>query len=97
MSSSFSGDEDYATLAHPVKSVLIAQIKLRGIYTHKYVKICQNGRAYYFKGIKLCCLIAKINMRFHPDASRWYINKATNCRGGIIGDAKVCTESRCFI
>ena len=30
-------------------------------YTQKYVKIRQNGRAYYFKGIKL---IAKINMRF---------------------------------
>ena len=34
------------------------------IYAQKYIKIRQNGRAYYFKGIKLCRLIAKINARF---------------------------------
>jgi hypothetical protein len=47
----------YTTLAHPVES---AQIKL--------LKIRQNGRAYYFKDIKLCRLTAKINTRFQPDA-----------------------------
>jgi hypothetical protein len=41
------------------------------IYTQKYVKMDQNGRAYYFKGIKLCRLIAKINTHFQPDAPRW--------------------------
>lgn len=40
------------------------------IYTQKYVKMSQNGRAYYFKGIKLCRLIAKINT-LQPDAPRW--------------------------
>ena len=43
------------------KRVLIAQIKLTRIYTQKYVKISQNGRAYYFKGIKLRRLISKIS------------------------------------
>ena len=40
------------------------------IYTQKYVKIRQNGCAYYFQGIKLCRLIAKINTRFQTNAPR---------------------------
>ena len=31
------------------------------IYTQKYVKIRRNGRAYYFKSIKLCRLTTKVN------------------------------------
>ena len=41
------------------------------IYTQKYVKIRQDGRAHYFESIKLCRLIAKINTRFQPDVPRW--------------------------
>ena len=44
------------------------------LYTQKYVKIRQNGRAYYFKDIKLCLLIAKTNTRFQLDALRWCIS-----------------------
>ena len=40
--------------------MLIAQIKLARIYTQKYVKYVKMV-VYYFKGIKLRRLIAKIN------------------------------------
>ena len=40
----------------------------RSNHADLYPKIRQNSRAYYFEGIKLCCLIVKINTRFQPDA-----------------------------
>jgi hypothetical protein len=54
----------YTTLAHPVGSVLI---KLRGFIPKNTLKYL-NSRAYYFKGVKLCRLVAKTNTRFQPDA-----------------------------
>ena len=44
--------------------MLIAQIKLARIYTQKYVKYVKMV-VYYFKGIKLRRLIAKINSAFN--------------------------------
>ena len=49
----------YAALAHPVGARVNRAGQTTQIYTQKRVKIRQNGRA-YFKGIKLCHLIAKM-------------------------------------
>jgi len=61
------------------------------IYTQKYVKIRQNGCAYYFKGIKFRRLITKINTRFKPDAPRWCsvaFDLLSNCTVRITMKAK---------